>query len=175
MVTPVMYCTLSRVGQSKVRLRIEVLAPPVCLVASRYPEGQPQATVLAMTDDKLDTKAYSLAEVAEMVLPPDITNGVRWLAHRLNRSEQSGYRVGRTWRMTHADVEDLIEQHRSRPLSRVDVPAPRTDSRAGFDSDVAPTAGAPRLVIDGESSSPYSPLMMLPLADRRSRKFLMRC
>ena len=27
-----------------------------------------------MTDDKLDIKTYSLAEVAEMVLPPDMTN-----------------------------------------------------------------------------------------------------
>ena len=64
-----------------------------------------------MTDDKLDIKTYSLAEVAEMVLPPDMTNGVRWLSHRLNRGELSGYRVGRSWRMTCADVEDLIERH----------------------------------------------------------------
>jgi hypothetical protein len=54
------------------------------------------ARVLAMTDDKLDIKTYSLAEVAEMVLPPDMTNGVRWLSHRLNRGELSGYRVGRS-------------------------------------------------------------------------------
>jgi hypothetical protein len=50
-----------------------------------------QARVRAMTDDKLDIKTYSLAEVAEMVLPPDMTNGVRWLSHRLNRGELSGY------------------------------------------------------------------------------------
>jgi hypothetical protein len=67
-----------------------------------------------MTDDKLDIKTFSLEEVAAMVLPPDMTNGVRWLSHRLNRGELSGYRVGRTWRMTHADVEDLIERRTSK-------------------------------------------------------------
>jgi hypothetical protein len=80
-----------------------------------------------MTDDKLDIKTFSLEEVAAMVLPPDMTNGVRWLSHRLNRGELSGYRVGRTWRMTHADVENLIERHRNRPLPRIDMQAPRTD------------------------------------------------
>jgi len=35
-----------------------------------------------MTDDKVDIKTYSLAEVAEKVLPPDMTSGVRWLSYR---------------------------------------------------------------------------------------------
>jgi hypothetical protein len=78
-----------------------------------------------MTDDKLDIKTYSLAEVAEMVLPPDMTNGVRRL---------SGYRVGHTWRMTRADVEDLIERHRNRAIKRVDVSAPRPDFPGGLTS-----------------------------------------
>jgi hypothetical protein len=43
-----------------------------------------------MTDDKLDIKPYSLAEVAEMVLPPDMTNGVRWLSHRLTVASYRG-------------------------------------------------------------------------------------
>jgi hypothetical protein len=67
-----------------------------------------------------------------MVLPPDMANGVRWLSHRLNRSELSGYRVGRTWRMTRADVDDLIERHRNRALPRGDVPAPRPDGLGGL-------------------------------------------
>jgi hypothetical protein len=84
------------------------------------PRGLMHARVRAMTDDKHDIKTYSLAEVAEMVLPPDMTNRVRWLSQRLNRGQLSGYRVGRTWRMTRADVEDLIERHRNRALKRVD-------------------------------------------------------
>jgi hypothetical protein len=85
-----------------------------------------------MPDNEPDIKTYSLAEVAEMVLPPDITNGVRWLAHRLNRGEVTGYRVGRTWRMTRGGVEDLIERLRNRPLSRADRRAPRRDFLAGL-------------------------------------------
>jgi hypothetical protein len=46
-----------------------------------------------MTDDSLDIKTYSLAEV---VLPQGMTNGVRWLSHPLSRGELSAYRVGRT-------------------------------------------------------------------------------
>jgi hypothetical protein len=89
-----------------------------------------------MTEDKIDIKTYSLGEVAAMVLPPDMTNAVRWLSHRLNRRELSGYRVGRTWRMTHADVEDLIARHRNHPLPRVNVQAPRT----GVPSGLTPTS-----------------------------------
>jgi hypothetical protein len=85
-----------------------------------------------MPDDEPDIKTYSLAEVAEMVLPPDMTNGVRWLAHRLNCGEVTEYRVGRTWQMTRGDVEDLIERHRNRPLSRADMQAPRRDFFAGL-------------------------------------------
>jgi hypothetical protein len=69
-----------------------------------------------------------------MVLPPDMTNGVRWLAHRLNRGELMGYRVGRTWRMTRGDVEDLIERHRNRPLSRVGMQARRVDFLTYFET-----------------------------------------
>lgn len=67
-----------------------------------------------MDDDALEINTYSLSDVAKMVLPPEMTDGVRWLSRRLNRGELSGYRVGRTWRMTREDVEDLIEQHRER-------------------------------------------------------------
>ena len=87
-----------------------------------------------MPDDEPDIKTYSLAEVAEMVLPPDMTNGVRWLARRLNRGELMGYRVGRTWRMTRGDVEDLIERHGNRPLSRVGMEARRLDLLTGLTS-----------------------------------------
>lgn len=81
-----------------------------------------------MPDDVPEVKTYSLAEVAKLVLPPEMTNGVRWLSRRLNRGELSGYRVGRTWRMTLKDVEGLIEQHRE-PR---DATEQRTDSVSGL-------------------------------------------
>ena len=84
-----------------------------------------------MPDDVPEGKTYSLAEVAKMVLPPEMTEGVRWLSRRLNRGELSGYRVGRTWRMTLEDVQGLIEHHRERPLPR-DAKEQRTDSVSGL-------------------------------------------
>jgi hypothetical protein len=58
-----------------------------------------------MDDNDAEFKTYSLAEVAELILP-DMADGVRWLSRRLNNGELSGYRVGRTWRMTREDVTD---------------------------------------------------------------------
>jgi hypothetical protein len=80
-------------------------------------------------------KTYWLAEVADMVLP-DMTRGVRWRSQRLNRSELPGYRVGRSWRMTHGDVEDLIERYRNSPSPSDDQPA----ERAEFPSGLTPTS-----------------------------------
>lgn len=82
-------------------------------------------------DDALQIKTYSLSDVAKMVLPPEMADGVRWLSRRLNRGELSGYRVGRTWRMTREDVEDLIERHRKHPRPRV-AQEPRTDVVSGL-------------------------------------------
>lgn len=45
-----------------------------------------------------------------MVLPREWSDAQRWLARRLNRGEIKGYRVGRIWRMTEAQVDDLIER-----------------------------------------------------------------
>jgi hypothetical protein len=84
-----------------------------------------------MADEELDIRTYSLPEVAKMILP-DMTSGVRWLSNRLNRGELSGYRVGRTWRMTREDVEDMIELHRNRPFPRVDAQASRSDLPSGL-------------------------------------------
>ncbi|KLO25870.1 hypothetical protein ABW16_21370 [Mycolicibacter heraklionensis] len=54
-------------------------------------------------------KTYSLAEVASIALPEEWTDGVRWLARRLNRGEIRGYRVGRVWRMTQEHLDWLLE------------------------------------------------------------------
>ncbi|OBJ49551.1 hypothetical protein [Mycobacterium sp. 1423905.2] len=87
-------------------------------------------------------KTYSLDEVAAMVLPPEWTGGRRWLAYRLNRGEIGGYKLGRTWRMTHADVVDLIDRSSNNveareraiddgpPLSVIDGLSPRSRRRA---------------------------------------------
>lgn len=61
-----------------------------------------------------DMRTYSLTEVAEMALPPEMRNPERWLAERLRDGRISGYRIGRIWRMTQTDVDELINQHRRR-------------------------------------------------------------
>ncbi|WP_133053087.1 helix-turn-helix domain-containing protein [Mycolicibacter minnesotensis] len=59
-------------------------------------------------------KTYSLAEVAALVLP-EMASGERWLAERLRSGKVRGYKIGRAWRMTHEDIEDLITRHRNSP------------------------------------------------------------
>jgi hypothetical protein len=56
-------------------------------------------------------KTFSLAEVAAQVLPAEWRDAERWLARRLNRGEIRGYRVGRVWRLTQAQVDELIERY----------------------------------------------------------------
>lgn len=58
-------------------------------------------------------QTYSLEEVVAMVLPPEMKSGRRWLMQRLKSGRIRGYKVGRVWRMTHADVEELIASHRN--------------------------------------------------------------
>ncbi|WP_156749198.1 helix-turn-helix domain-containing protein [Mycobacterium sp. 1482292.6] len=58
-------------------------------------------------------KTYSLDEVAAMVLPPEMKNGRLWLRRRIRSGEARAYKAGRTWRMTHEDVEDLIARLRN--------------------------------------------------------------
>ena len=82
--------------------------------------------------DESSIKTYSLDEVAAMVLPSEMKNGPRWLAERLNRGDLSGYRVGRTWRMTHRDIEDLIDRFRNRPPSRKAVQAEGNRTSSGL-------------------------------------------
>jgi hypothetical protein len=95
-----------------------------------------------MADEEPDIRTYSLPEVAKMILP-DMTSGVRWLSNRLNRGELSGYRVGRTWRMTREDVADMIERHRtvlfreSAICDRVLLPRPRYSSAEDADTRIS--------------------------------------
>jgi hypothetical protein len=71
--------------------------------------------------DPAPIKTYSLEEVAAMVLPAEWADGVLWLKRRLAAGEVGGYRLNRNvWRMTRADVEELIEQRRNRRVK----PAP---------------------------------------------------
>ncbi|WP_236056434.1 hypothetical protein [Mycobacterium sp. SM1] len=58
-----------------------------------------------------------------MVLPPELQDPERWLRNRLRSRRIRGYRVGRTWRMTEADVIDMIARHRNEPAPSKPAPA----------------------------------------------------
>ena len=67
--------------------------------------------VVACLGGAVMTRTYSLAEVAEMVLPPEWKQPELWLMRRLRRGEICGYKVGHSWRMRQADVDALIETY----------------------------------------------------------------
>lgn len=67
---------------------------------------------------------YSLADVASDHLPAEWTDGVRWLARRLNRGELRGYRVGRIWRMRDSDIDYMLERY-SNDGHVTNLPAPQ--------------------------------------------------
>ena len=73
---------------------------------------------------------YSLTEVAAMVLPAEWKDPELWLKRRLRRHEIGGYKVGHIWRMTQADVDNLIEHYHTSP-ARVTVAEPADVSIVG--------------------------------------------
>lgn len=75
-------------------------------------------------------KTYSLQEVADMHLPPQWTDGVRWLQRRIAKGELRGVRFGRSgWRMRDSDIDYMLN-HYSNSGQRVDTPQPRAASVA---------------------------------------------
>lgn len=58
-----------------------------------------------------------------MALPREWKNPELWLMRRLRRGEITGYKVGHSWRMTQADVDDLIGRHRNTPSETQSQPA----------------------------------------------------
>lgn len=70
-----------------------------------------------MSGDRTAARALTAAEVAALYLPPEWSDRERWMRRRLNRGEIPGYKVGREWMMTEADVHAFIEQRRNTPAS----------------------------------------------------------
>ncbi|SLE66956.1 Uncharacterised protein [Mycobacteroides abscessus subsp. massiliense] len=70
-------------------------------------------------------ETYSLAQVVADVLPEEWTDGERWLRRRLNRGEIEGYKVGREWRFTKAQVDALIAHFTN---AKTEVPAPEEEA-----------------------------------------------
>lgn len=61
--------------------------------------------------------SYSLEQVAEDYLPSEWKRPVLWLQRRLRRGDFSGYKVGHQWRMTQADVDDMLIRLHNTPSS----------------------------------------------------------
>ncbi|OHU29070.1 DNA-binding protein [Mycobacteroides chelonae] len=70
-------------------------------------------------------ETFSLAEVAADVLPAEWTDGERWLRRRLNNGVIEGYKVGREWRFTKAQVDALIAHFTN---VKVEATAPTQDT-----------------------------------------------
>jgi hypothetical protein len=71
---------------------------------------------------------YSVEQYAAIVCGADdhgqpLPGKVQWLVLRLRRGELPGYKAGRKWRATQADVDAAIEKLRPRPVSVPTVPA----------------------------------------------------
>jgi hypothetical protein len=71
---------------------------------------------------------YSLEESAAQICGADASGDLlpgkaKWVALRLRRGEFSGYKAGRSWRMTQADVEAAIESLRPKRVCVPSVPA----------------------------------------------------
>jgi hypothetical protein len=55
-------------------------------------------------------QTHTLTEVAEAYLPPEWTDGPRWLSRRLNDGRLKGIKAGRTWMMRNSDIEYMLSK-----------------------------------------------------------------
>lgn len=68
------------------------------------------------------SKTYSLDEYAAIVRGASSPSNCEWLARRLRSGQLPGYKAGRYWRATQADIDEAIEL--LRPTRRSSAAAP---------------------------------------------------
>jgi hypothetical protein len=66
-------------------------------------------------------RTYSLQEAAEIICGADEPSKAKWLAKRLRTGQLAGYKCGRHWRMTEADITNAIELLRPKTVAMPDV------------------------------------------------------
>jgi hypothetical protein len=99
-------------------------------------------------------QTYTLAEVAGAYLPPEWTDGARWLSRRLNSGQLKGIKFGRSWVMRDSDIEYMLTK-----LSNDDKV---TETESGSE----PEAAAPTAISFAEALSPRSRAQLKPVAQR---------
>lgn len=78
-------------------------------------------------------QTFTLAEVAGAYLPPDWVDGARWLSRRLNRGDIKGVKLGRTWMMTQAQIDQMLEQY----ANEVVEPEPQSEPESTETTGIA--------------------------------------
>lgn len=78
-------------------------------------------------------QTFTLQEVAEAYLPPEWTDGPRWLSRKLNRGRLKGIKAGRTWMLRQSDIDfmlDTLANEITQPESDTRVETSATNSFA---------------------------------------------
>lgn len=69
-----------------------------------------------MADDVSEQfRTYSLTEVAERLRITDMSDPERWLTSMIKRGTIPARKIGRSWRMTEADIHDMMEAIKNKP------------------------------------------------------------
>lgn len=55
-------------------------------------------------------QTWTLAQVVADYLPPDWTDGPRWLSRQLNKGQLKGVKMGRTWMMRQSDIDYMLDK-----------------------------------------------------------------
>jgi hypothetical protein len=75
-------------------------------------------------------ETHTLAEVAAAYLPPEWTDGPRWLSRRLNAGQLKGFRVGRTWMMRDSDIDYMLAKLSNDDKVTSPEPGPESEAAA---------------------------------------------
>lgn len=62
---------------------------------------------------------HSLEQAAAIIVGDSTPTSVTWVARRLCRGDFTGYKAGRKWRMTDADIDAAIESLRPNRVEQI--------------------------------------------------------
>lgn len=72
---------------------------------------------------------FSLDEYAQIVVGAAGPSQIEWLSLKLRRGELPGYKAGRKWRATQADIDKAIELLRPKRVAMPEVPSASSMTR----------------------------------------------
>jgi hypothetical protein len=93
-------------------------------------------------------QTFTLQEVADAYLPPEWTDGPRWLSRKLNRGQLKGIKAGRTWMLRQCDIDFMLDTLANQVAQPEPVPDTADSTVMSFSEALSPRSRAQLRKVD---------------------------